>query len=191
MRKIVSKDSEEKRKKRNQIILGVILVFVMFGSVFGVIVNSFGSKENSKEGGKVYRGVEFAQAGGYWIAEIGGVEFVFSSFPDEVADVPGEVNGLSEYINQNVYVYSESPAAEIEIYRNLQNIALKIQGAYPEGVNQTKDLPVKTCEEKFIIIRESNETGIEQDEGCVYISGKKGELVNITDEFLFKAIGLK
>ena len=65
-----------------------------------------------------------------------------------------------------------------------------MQGACPENVTCAEDIPTKTCEERFIIIQESNETNIIQNESCVFITGKKEDLVKITDEFLYKAIGL-
>jgi len=189
MRKIISKQSEAKRRKRNQIIVGIILVVVMFGSVFGVVVGNFGTSENSDDK-IIYNGVEFFKSNNYWVANIGGVDFVFRYNPKEVNYIDGEVDSLNKYIGGPIYVYSEDEISKIEIYRNLQNIAQRMQGACPENVTCAEDIPTKTCEERFIIIQESNETNIIQNESCVFITGKKEDLVKITDEFLYKAIGL-
>ena len=48
MRKILSKSEQEKKRKRNSIIIGVILMIVMFGSVFGIVVGSFGQNSSGK-----------------------------------------------------------------------------------------------------------------------------------------------
>src|SRR3989338_5851615 len=48
IRKILSKSEQEKKRKRNSIIIGVILMIVMFGSVFGVVVGSFGKNSSGK-----------------------------------------------------------------------------------------------------------------------------------------------
>jgi len=187
MRKIISKQSEAKRRKRNQIIVGIILVVVMFGSVFGVVVGNFGTSENSDDK-IIYNGVEFFKSNNYWVANIGGVDFVFRYNPKEANYIDGEVDSLNKYIGEPIYVYSEDEISRLEIYQNLQKVAGRIQDACFEKCE--KDLPVKTCEERFIIIQESNETNIIQNESCVFITGKKEDLVKITDEFLYKAIGL-
>ena len=67
-----------------------------------------------------------------------------------------------------------------------------MQKACPEYVNCTdEDLPTKTCEDNFIIIKEGNYSNIIQDENCVFIEGKQEDLVQIVDEFLFKILGIK
>ena len=53
------------------------------------------------------------------------------------------------------------------------------------------DFPIKTCSDNFIIIQENKTKEIKQTENCVYIGGEKEELVKLTDEFLYKIIGIK
>lgn len=190
MRKIVSKKSEAKQRKRNQIIVGVILVFVMFGSVFGIVANNFGTRKSENK--IVYNGVDFFKSDDYWFATIGDIDFVFRYNPQETLSISEQVNKLNKYSGVPLYVYSEDGMSEIEIYRNLQNIAERMQGACHEGFNCSKEnVPTKTCEENFIIIQEAEEANIVQDENCVYITGKKEDLLKITDEFLFKTMGIK
>lgn len=191
MRKIVSKESEAKRRKRNQIIVGVILIFVMFGSVFGIVINNFGGDENS-ENKIIYNGIEFFKNNNYWFATIGEFDFIFRYNPEEVVSIKGEVDKLNVYSGQVVYIYSEDETSEIEIYRNFQEIAQRMQKACIEGLEcPDENLPVKTCDDKFIIIQESNVADIVQNKSCVYIQGESKELTKITDEFLFKTIGIK
>ena len=45
MRKIVSKHEEEKKRKRNTLIVSAVMIFILLASTFGMIVNSFGDKE--------------------------------------------------------------------------------------------------------------------------------------------------
>ena len=71
------------------------------------------------------------------------------------------------------------------------NFAERIQKACPEGKKCSSDLPAKTCADNFIIIEEGNSSAIRQDNGCVYIRGAKDELVKISDEFLFRILGIK
>ena len=54
-----------------------------------------------------------------------------------------------------------------------------------------ENLPIKTCEDNFIIIEEKNKTAITQENKCIFIQGAKENLTKITDEFLFKVIGIR
>ena len=67
----------------------------------------------------------------------------------------------------------------------------------PEGFacNPKENLPVKTCQDNFIIIEDtsnSNEpSGIEQKNNCVFIKENSNGLLGISDEFLFKILGVE
>lgn len=191
MRKIVSKEKEFKRKKRNATIVGVVLVVIMFGSTFGIVVNSFGKNSNSEDK-IIYNGFTFQKSSGYWFTTINEVNFAFRYNPEEINFSEENVNDLSEYSNKPLYIYSLDEASRIEVYRNMQYIVLRMQEACFEGLEcPNEEFPTKTCEDNFIIIQEANESSILQNESCVFIKGEKEDLVKVTDEFLFKTIGIK
>ena len=186
MRSITSKQNKEKRK---QIIVGAILIFVMFGSVFGVIVGSFGKKDNTKKIN--YNGFEFIKQNDFWFTSDGNLNFVFKYNPKEVAKIDSELMYLDNYYGKPLYIFSESEEAEIEIYRNLNQIVQRMQPACFDGEVCEENWPVKTCEDNFIIIKESNITKIIQNKSCVFIQGRQEDLTKITDEFLFKVLGIE
>ena len=67
-----------------------------------------------------------------------------------------------------------------------------MQLACLEGEECANDeLPIKTCEDNFIIIRESDVTEVVQEDNCVFIRGEAEELAKITDAFLLKIIGVQ
>ncbi len=200
MKKIRTKYSEAKKQKRNQMIVGAVLVFVMFGSVFGVIVGSFGQDKDSKN--MKYNGIEFVEQNGFWFASKGNLNFVFRNNPEQVEKIDSELNYFNSYEGKPLYIYSENYGAELEVLRNFfyQNqIVQRVQSACLDGeadiFNKTTEcdvnLPVKNCENNFIIIRESNETRIVQNKNCVFIHGEKENLSKITDEFLFNVFGIR
>lgn len=184
----------EKKKnhdRRNQIILGIGLVVVMFISVAGYAFRGGGSEENSTK--KItYNNFEFINQNGYWFLELGEYQFYFSYNPNEVMKISGDLNLLNNYQGLPLYIYSENNEASSEIYRNLfynTKIVQRMQSAcLTQGCDENS--PVKTCEDNFIIIKVGNETGIRQEENCVFIEGPKENLTQITDEFLFKIIGV-
>jgi hypothetical protein len=196
MRKLSSKQDEEKRRKRNQLIMGIILIGVMVVSTFAVIVDSFGNKDKTSNNN--YNGYEFVKQGSYWYASIGERSFVFMYNPYEVQESFNttftNITYISSYNGYPLYVYSENYQAESEIFRNFEGISLRMQRACLNssyGLNCSEEFPIKDCSSNFIVIKESNERKIYNEENCVFITGAKEDLIKLTDEYLFKITGIK
>lgn len=190
MRSIGSKKDIEKRQKRNQWIIGGILIIVMLGSTFGYAFYHIGS--NNGERIKIeYNGYEFLGQNDFWITTIGGYEFMFRYSPTQVEKSEEELNYLNSYSGKPLYIFSEDYVAEVEIYRNLGDIVQRFQGGCPENITCTQDWPVKDCSNNFIIIKKANESRIYQQDNCVFIEGPEGNLTQLTDEFLFKITGIE
>jgi len=189
MRKLKSKHTETKKQKRNQVIIGVILIFVMFGSVFGVIVGSFGKNSSLKK--ISYNSYEFVKQNNFWVLNLGDFEFAFRYNPNEVEKIDSKLEYLNHYYDKPLYISSENNEATSEIALNLDQITLRIQPACLEEEGCEENLPVKTCENNFIIITKSNESKITQNESCVFIQGAEENLTKLSDEFLFKIMGIR
>lgn len=190
MRKITSPEEEARKKKRNQIILGVFLAFIMVASTIGFAIQSGTGNNPSGDvsGNEVeYNGYKFVNQNGLWVLG----NFVFRYTPQQVPDINTDVKPASNYQGKPAYVYSEDDGAEIEIAVNIGQIAQRVQKACPVGTMCEGDLPVKTCSDNFIIIKESNISAITQENNCVFIGGQKEELTGIADQFLFKMLGIR
>ncbi len=192
MRRLVSKEEEEKRRKRNQTILVVFLAFIMVLSTIGFAIqsNSGTALDGTVQGNEIeYNGYKFVNQNGLWVLG----NFVFQNIPQKVEDIGSEsgIKPAGNYREKPAYVYSEDELAEIEIAVNLGQIALRVQKACPENTSCTIDLPVKTCTDNFIIIKEANNNSIVQKENCIFIGGKKEDLVALADQFLFKILGIR
>lgn len=199
MKKLVSKRERKKKRRRNQIIVGFVLVFLMFLSVVGFafqfnpnVGNGSGQEQESVE----YNGFEFVYTNGFWTA--GG--FAFRHNPEQVEDIqPGgdELKDAFAYQNNPLYIYSESQEARSEISVNLGAIATGVDSACPEFINGEEfkcpeETAVKTCDsDNFIIIKESVNNVIIQEDNCVFIEGSPEELTEIADQFLFKILGIR
>jgi len=195
MRKIHSKDQESKRKKRNQLLIVIVMVFVLFGSVFGIIVNSF---DNTNTSDKIkYNSISFTSSGGFWVTSVNNMNLGFTYNPVETENLSyynGLANDYNSYFNVPVYIYSEDSTAEVEVYRNLFSLALRVQNACPAdkmGGCDNENWPVKDCTNNFIIIETSDINEINQDGNCVYIRGQKEDLIKLADEFLFRTYKIK
>ena len=189
MRKIISKEESEKKKKRNQLIVGLILIGVM---VFGTLGYAFEGRENKEsDSNKIhYNGFEFVKQNDYWITKIGESEFIFKYNPEQVNKTEGNFNTLDKYFQKPLYIYSENEMASSEIVRNMGSSVQRVQKSCFENEICEENIPIKTCDDNIIIIKESKTRKVEQKENCVFIEGNKEELIKLSDEFLFKIIGI-
>ena len=194
MRKILSKEEEAKRTRRNQFLIGGAMILVMVASVLGY---AFGRENQTASNSDklIYNGFEFVkQSSGFWSVNKDSYQFYFKYNPKETEKVNSALNLLSSYANKPLYIYSENIEAATEIYRNLfyQNrIAERVQDACLQGENcSNENYPIKTCDDNFVIIKEGNKTEIKQQNKCVFIYGKSENLTSLSDEFLFKITGI-
>jgi len=192
MRRIVPKHVEKKRQRRNQFIVGGILIFIMFFSVVGYSFQGGGGTQDNSET-ITYNGLEFINQNGLWYLVTGNVQFSFKYNPEQTQNIGSQLNNLDSYSGKPLYISSEVSEAKYEISRNLYltGIAQRIQPACPEEDVCEENLPIITCDNNFIIIRSSNETSITQENSCVKIQGPQERLIELTDEFLFKILEIK
>ncbi len=191
MRRIEIKEQKDKKKKRNQLIVGLILVVLMFVSVASyAFVGS--DKENKQNPNKInYNGFDFYNQNDFWILDNKNLQLIFKYNPEQTKNISVNVNQLSTYYNKPLYLSSEDVEAELEIYRNLQGYSQRIQRACVEGKKCDDNIPIKTCEDNFIIIKKSEIVNILQDNSCVIIEGPAENLTMIADEFLFRLFEIK
>lgn len=192
MRRIASRHEEGRKRRRNQITIGVILIFVMVIGTLGFALQGFGSGntdtgDDSSVNNIEYNGFEFVNQNGLWVLG----NFIFKNVPQQVEDIGFVSSTINDYQGKPLYIDSESEEAELEIFINLGNIALRTQRACIEERDCEENLPIKTCTDNFIIIRESNMSNILQQDNCVFIEGASGDLTQLTDQFLFKILGIR
>lgn len=200
MRKLLSKHEENKKRKRNQLTVGLVLIFLMFFSTIGFAFQMFGGeREQVNQQTQTpqtinYNGFEFREQSGFWILNKDNINFVFRNNPYQVTKIDSVINPLNNYLNRPLYINSESIEAESEVQTNLLQFVEEIENACLEKCNENEQLQIRSCEDNFIIIKEITEneqSGISQENNCVFIKGKKTDLVKLTDEFLFKLLGVE
>ncbi|VVB83669.1 Uncharacterised protein [uncultured archaeon] len=191
MRKIISQEKVEKKRRRNQLIIGGILILVMALSTIGYSLS--GSNKSSSTSLK-YNGFEFTKTSGLWNTNAGSFQFSFQYNPNEAEKTNSVLNPLSSYQGKPLYIYTENSEAGTEIYRNLfyQNqIVQRVQEACLEADKCAENAPAKTCDDNFIVIRKSSNIGISQNKSCVFIEGKSEDLIKLSDSFLYKITGIQ
>ena len=190
MRKIISKETETKKQRRMQLIIGILLILIMALSTIGYSMNN--QEDNSEK--IIYNEIEFVKEDNLWNVNLGDFQFGFLYNPTETEEIESDLNYLNEYDGLPLYIYSENSNAMTEIYRNLfyyNQIVERVQEACPEGEICNEEIPIKNCTNNFIIIKKSEISEVRQEDNCVFISGKDEDLAKITDEFLFKISGIQ
>ena len=189
IRRLTSKEDGKKKKKRNQIVVSVILAGIM---LFSTLAYSFGANPGQQETTVTYNGYDFTYLNGLWNLNLGANVFSFANNPNAAYKVESDVKLLIDYSAKPLYFYSENLDAESEIYRNLYPIVRAIGDVCPaENSSCGENLPVKTCSDNFIIIKNSTVVKVEQKDGCVFIEGPAQDLTKIADGFVLKVIGVQ
>lgn len=189
MRRLISKIHHAKKQRRNNLIMGLGLIGIMFISVVGY--GLMGREEETSSNDKVlFNGLEFRNINNLWVTQINDIQFIFSNDPREVISIEGEINYANSYSGKPLYISSEHEESIIEIYANFNQIAERMQEACFVNESCEGDLPIKDCTNNLIVIRESNETSVVQNGSCVFIQGERDNLLNITDGFLLKTLGI-
>lgn len=170
--------------------MGGMLILLILVSSIGY---SFQRGEKEEDNKINYNGFEFEEQNGFWGVNIEGMQFYFKYNPLQTDKINSEIKPINNYVQKSLYIYSENNEATLEIYQNFyQNqIVQRIQKACPQGNKCEEDIPMKTCEDNFIIIKKSDVSEVKQEENCVFIKGKSEELAKMTDSFLFKIIRIE
>ena len=190
MKKILTREQEAKKTRRNQLIIGIILVGLMLISTAGYAINN--EETNSVTGQIDYKGITFVRNGDYWNFNFQNQNFITQYNPEETKDINVFVqSSLKDYANKPLYFVTESGQQEAELATNLKNSVLRIQNACISEKDCLNNLPIKNCSvDNVIIVREAiNETeSVYQDKKCVFITAEYSNLTKYDDAFLFKIL---
>ncbi len=189
MKKLISKTQQKKIQQRNQLIAGSILVLLM---VFSTVAYSFmdnNSSSDSSSSSLVYNGVSFSESSGYYVGEKYGYTIILSNNPKEQLSFPVNMNlSLSDYSGKPLYISSDDYLSSAEINQNFgssfNNLAERVQMACYLDENCTQDYPIKDCQSNLVVVRYSNQSGIESFGNCTFIYGPEENITYITDKFI-------
>jgi len=192
MRKIVTKGEKARKDTRNKIIIGLVLVGIM---VFGTVGYAFFSGSEEKEEKIEYNDVEFIlNENGLWEFSIQNFEFLTQYNPKDTENISVPVFlTINNFYGKPLFFLGEGTVKQ-EIARNLQSFALRIQDGCIEGYEErcSETAPIKNCsEDNIILLEESENIEISQEDNCVFISSPYEEQIKAGDAFLFKILGIR
>ncbi|MFA5019528.1 MAG: hypothetical protein WC533_00335 [Candidatus Pacearchaeota archaeon] len=193
MREIKSKEEQDKKKRRNQIIIGVILIGLMVISTAGY---SFFNEDNKNNKNKItYNGFEFNRNdNGYWEIEIDGEKFITLYNPKETEDISLDFDiTIEQYYQKPLYGVFKEQYAEAEILNNIGRYIQRYQrDVCVEGIKcDNENAPVKNCSSNIMFFSISNETNIYKQDNCLFIKSSESEQIKSADRIIFKMLGVQ
>ncbi len=193
MRKILSQEEKDKKTKRNQLIIGMILIGLMLLSTAGY---AFINDEETTSEKIEYHGIEFQKDNsGYWNFNMQGQNFMTFYNPQETESINFfSQSSLQNYADKPLYFESEFIEPNTEISRNLNSFVLRFNKACLSN-NCSDNSPVKNCSlDNVIIIKDLDENNklenIYQQENCVFITASAENQTRYADIFLFRILGI-
>jgi phosphotransferase system HPr-like phosphotransfer protein len=187
LRKIETKKEQERRQRRNELIVGIFFIVIMILSTIGYSI------DREKEEKVVFNNIKFIKTAQGWKADNG---LLTRFLPKQVSNISTNILITADYFNGKKIYFSAQSYNELEAANEiLRNIKIeKWQLACLEGEeNKTgcENLPIKNCKENDIIVlrEQKNETEektkIYRDERCIFIEAGSEELIKAADRFIF------
>lgn len=188
IRKIKSQEEIDKKNKRNQRIIVLVMIFLIGFSSLGYAIMS--REDNSSDINSVqYGGLEFVNSNDFWTTNINGKVFYFKNLPEDIKNISIEGNySIQEYSGNVLYFVNLNAKSSTVVYA-LQDSVLRMQEACIEGTSCTnKDLPIKNClDNNIIIFKESITNKVFRQEKCVFI---EGDLFSGSDRFVYRLLNI-
>jgi len=190
IKKIESKKDIEKRERKNQLAIGLILISIMILSTAGYAF------ERTKQEKKIYKDVVFINdEKGFWTSEKLGTATKF--LPQEVNGINGSILISKSSVQEKVFYFDAFSSNEFtaanEIASNL--LPSKTQQVCIEGEENKEgceNLPIKSCSDErlgtyiFIFKSEENSTlNLEKKDNCLFFNGGEESLIKAADKFIF------
>ncbi len=202
IKRIVTRDEKDRKRKRNYLIMGIVMVLLMIISpaAYGLFYNNDSSNGNTQDNNIVnYNNVKFTKdSNGYWQFSAGGGNFLTRYNPEELNKTKSSLMlTLSSYKDQVLsFEWNETQDGVFEIRRNFEGNAIpkRVVPRVCLTQNCSLDIPTKSCsEDKVISFRvpvEGEKERIYKEDNCVFIIVNETNQVKFADAFLFNIIGI-
>jgi hypothetical protein len=188
IRKIRTQDSIEREKKRNQLVIGIVMTVLIVLSSAGYAIMS--REDSSTRTQKVtYGNLVFQSINGYWQTQLGNKVLYFNNLPQNVSEIPLTINiTLNDYSGKTVYIVNNNPAAS-SLATSLEGITSRIQEAC---LNETdcieKNVPLKDCSSYLIVYETAQNNSIEMKDKCIYLRGD--DFFALTDKLVYRLFNI-
>ncbi len=178
LRRIESSEESEKKRKKNTLILSIVMISILMFSTAGYFAFDNDGAEASGE--------KVENIGDGWVFYYGEQPIRTEYSTEDAKNVTIQMDVESLSLSENtVYIASDSDSALNEAYLPLMLVSGRVQEAcFGEC---TENLPEKDCNDTMVVIKTLNTTNeiIYQRDNCVFIEGG----LNSVDAFIYKLFG--
>jgi len=185
----MSPEQRAVKETRNRRVIVIIIAVVMILSTLGYSLGGLGKGSKTKI---EHKGVVFELQEDGWHFTLSGIDFVTMYNPLESENVSSPIfRSANDYAGKPLYYSDDSSIEGIqEIAKNLDKIITRIQPTCMTA-NCTEFVRKNCTSDNVMIIRQGNETFINQKENCIFIYAMPGEMIRASDKFLFKILGIE
>jgi hypothetical protein len=197
IRKILSREEQEKRDHKKKVIMSIVLAVIMLLSTAGYFVMDFSS---AKKQTLDFNGIQFKQTDyATWAFDYGGKSYDVLFTPDSVTNISVSITKkINDYSNSVLYISGEpteaiSTSASQEIAKNLVSFISRVNYACLDS-SCNQDYPIKNCSADNILIFKNsltNSSTITQNEKCIILSYTPFEEEKTADALLYGLLGIK
>jgi len=191
---------DERRQRRNRIILGVGIVLIMVLSTFGIVLD-----QGTQSGGvERVNGIKFEAAADGVIARINGVTTTFSFLPSQVTGIPveGDVAGA---LRDTVSFYMTSDPKDY-FNKDIDAVVLHLQTVLPE-LEEVFPVPAFTnatgytrknitCEDAtttvpVVLFSYGNRTALIREDGCIHaLATSQADVYRLGERIMLMTLGV-
>ena len=209
LKPLESKESQIKKRHRNNVIIGIFVAAVMIFSTVGFAILE-GYQGQQGEGQATYKNYKFTAIESGWQTSINiaSQDVVLNTFylPNEVENISSQGHPLlSEFSGKAIFIVADNDAERQAAYEYnaIYDLVLRMQMACSIEESNSSfcvegNLPVKSCDDadyetKIIMLQESNstnETSVNYKSSCLVIKGQGAELVKANEKALFMIFGI-
>lgn len=193
MRKIKTRSEIEKRAKKNQIVISVLMILILGASTIGFAMIGTNAGGNSKRIVK-FGEAEFINSEGFWQMQLGNSRFYFDYLPNETRiDSYEDLPQINSFNGKTLYIISENQNSFQKIATNMNLFVERIQLACFDEKTCKGDLPITDCKEDNTIIVKigENNTKIYNEDQCIFIETTIKDEKKTIDEFFYRLFGVK
>jgi hypothetical protein len=188
MRRIKSEKELEAKRKRMQLMVGVVMIGLLVLATAGWFASEmFGGNSENFSGRVEYGGRTYLRQNNVFILEMENKYFYFFNLPNESRGIYLNYSSFADYSGKPLYIVNPVSEAQM-ILSNLEGVYSRWQTACLEDEECEGDLFVTDCSRNVIAFFENNETKVERKGNCVLIYGnfEKG-----VDAFSYSLLNIK
>ena len=168
-------------EERRRLIMGIILVFFMVSSVFGVFV--FGFNDGASSTSQRYNGHKFTIFQNQWKVELNGEDKLFDYYPEDVDYIPVDSAVSSAFSNAKMVYFTsdvdsamKGPIAKSTYDFNRALVAENIHVVTAFTEENEFNLPVVTCAEAtptvpVVMLVAGDTTSVSTIGNCIVLTG--------------------